>query len=153
MALVYPLKMYYSDFDHEVPNITDQRQIVEEYKTYMQEVHKQEHALDEGHITIVAMRSLISSLKQDAYFKGVRDIVRHLSLGLKKPDELFTSMFPDREDLVFLFKQQFFDACELLTTSEVDLTRLDIQLGDNKFNFEKFKTMLGVKEEQVGGKE
>lgn len=115
IMLTYPLEMYYPDYDFNVPKMEDQILVINEYKSYIEHCNKRDIEINEKHISVTAMNYLLEKLKQQGYFKGVRDILNFLFSEIKTPDELFISLFPDRESLVAMYKQQFMDACELAT--------------------------------------
>lgn len=126
--LTYPVEMYYPSYDFNLPNMDDQILIINEYKKYINECHnaKPPQKIDEDHISVQAMSFLLEKMKQESYFKGVRDIVNLIFAEIKTPDELFASLFPDRESLVSLFKQQFLDACELMLMKDINWSKMDL---------------------------
>lgn len=125
--LSYPLEMYYPDYDFDVPSFEDQMLIIKEYKNYIFDCNQNNKEINKQHITVEAMQFLLDKLKQQSYFEGVRHILNFIFSELKTPDDLFTSMFPDKESLVSLFKQQFLDACELiLIQDEIDWDRMNL---------------------------
>lgn len=135
MNLVYPLEMYYPDFNLGVPKIEDQFFVVNEYKNYINHCIEKDLVIDKSRVEVLSMEYLLNKLKQESYFQGVRDILNYLFMKEKTPNELFISLFPDREELVEIFKQQFIDACELLIHhKKIDLQRM--RLSWSKFNEE-----------------
>ena len=127
MELSYPIEMYYADYDFQLPTISDQFLIVNEYKKYLDSCVKQRKKLDDNHITVRSMSFLLERKKQVSYFETVRAMVNFLVTQQKTAEELFISMFPDRESLVATFQQQYLDACEIfLNRADVDWERLKI---------------------------
>lgn len=146
--LTYPLEMYYPNYEFDLPSMSDQILIITEYKNYIHECHQNNYQIDKEHISIKAMSFLLEKQKQVSYFQGVREIMNLILSEIKTPDELFASMFPDRESLVYLFKQQYLDACELLLME--DMVNWDkMNLTWDKYNKGKlYKQEVEVKEKE-----
>lgn len=138
--LSYPLEMYLPDYDFNVPKMEDQILVINEYKNYINYCNKKDIPINENHMSVTAMKYLLEKLKQQGYFKGVRDILNFLFSEIKTPNELFISLFPDRESLVAIYKQQFIDACEL---ASMDLNWEDFNLSwKENGSIEKIKEIL-----------
>lgn len=149
--LTYPLEMYYPNCDFGIPTIEEQLFIINEYKNYIHNCNQYDIKIDDKHITVKAMKFLLERQKQKSYFEGVREIINLIFSEIKTPDELFASMFPDRESLVYLFKQQFLDACELILADNVNWEKMNLNWYKYKkgyFNNE-FKEEIKNKENEL----
>lgn len=149
--LTYPIEMYYPNYDFNIPSMEEQLLIINEYKNYIHDCNQYDIKIDKMHITVKAMEFLLEKQKQQSYFIGVREIINLIISEIKTPDELFASMFPDRESLVFLFKQQFLDACELILMNNINWEKMNLTWDKYKKGYynEEFVKEIENKESEL----